>query len=182
MLRKIIALITITLLFNSVSASPYDEAISSWKSHEDVGNWLNSNFTFDTSRQRMIATILKTDGPTSLVVRNPTNLFERNSSGWCGDSANFALKSLNKIDPAHNARWVFIWNNDGPPHHWVTAFNYNKKLYIMDFGTGDKWTAMQGIHGPYDSLDGYHNFLASLNITGFEVGEVAYRDMPGDED
>ena len=52
----------------------------------------------------------------------------------------------------------------------------------MDFGAGDKWDAMNGIHGPYDSLRGYKKFLASLSLAGFEVGDVYFREMPGSED
>jgi hypothetical protein len=52
----------------------------------------------------------------------------------------------------------------------------------MDYGTGEKWEDMQGVHGPYNSLDEYRNFLASLDLPNFEVGDVQFRDMPGQED
>lgn len=163
------------------SDGAYDRAVSSWKSYEDVGKWLNGNFAFDKERQNTIQQRLKSEGPSGLLVRAPDKLF-LNSKGYCGDSANFALTSLNRIDPNYNARWVFIKNAKGRPNHWVTAFDRNGQLYIMDYGTGDKWQAMQGIHGPYNSLDEYRSFLASLSIPGFGVGEVAFRDMPGQED
>jgi hypothetical protein len=51
----------------------------------------------------------------------------------------------------------------------------------MDY-SGKKLEAMQGVHGPYDSLDEYRDYLATLNIPDFEVGEVVFRDMPGQED
>jgi hypothetical protein len=172
----------ITLVSSTVSADTYEDAVSKWKSHEDVAKWLNNNFSFEKSRQQQIAKRLKKQGPSGLLIRNPATLYEENHSGYCADSANFALTSLNKIDPSYNARWVFIWNDYGRPNHWVTAFDYEGKLYIMDYGTGKKWEKMQGVHGPYESLDEYRDYLASLSIPNFKVGEVIFRDMPGQED
>jgi len=161
--------------------STYEDAVSSWNSHKDVGDWLGSNFSFDKSRQRSILKRLKSQGPPGLLIRSPSKLYE-NSFGYCADAANFSIKTLNKMAPAYNARWVFIWNQKGPPHHWVAAFDFEKNLYIMDYGTGKKWEAMQGTHGPYTSLEEYREFLASLHIPGFQVKDVVFRDMPGKED
>lgn len=164
------------------NAGSYEDAVAEWKSYKDVASWLNKNFVFEKSRQKQISKRLKKQGPPGLLVRNPATLYEDNNRGYCADSANFAIKSLNKIDPSYNARWVFIWNEKGRPNHWVAAFEFNGKLYIMDYGTGRKWEEMQGIHGPYDSIDEYRDYLASLNLPGFEVGKVVFRDMPGQED
>jgi hypothetical protein len=168
--------------FSHAMAGPYEDAVAGWKSYEEVESWLSRNFTFDKSRQKQIARRLKQQGPSGLLVRNPAVLYESNHRGYCADSANFTIDSLNKIDPAYNARWVFIWNEAGRPNHWVAGFDYKGKLYIMDYGTGKKWKAMQGVHGPYDSLDDYRAYLTSLNLPNFEVGEVVFRDMPGQED
>ena len=118
--------------------APYKETVSSWKSHEDVGKWLESNFAFDKYRQRVIQKRLRSQGPDGLLVRNPKKLYE-NSSGYCADSANFALHQLNDMDPNYNARWVFVENAQGRPNHWVTAFDYQGKVYVMDYGAGEKW-------------------------------------------
>jgi len=164
------------------TADTYNEALTEWKSHKDVANWLSSNFSFDKSRQKQIGKRLKMQGPSGLLVRAPEKLYEDNQSGYCADSANFAITSLNKINPSYNARWVFIKNDAGRPNHWVTAFDFDGKLYIMDYGSGKKWQAMQGIHGPYNSLDEYRDFLASLDLPNFEAGRVLFRDMPGQID
>jgi hypothetical protein len=56
------------------------------------------------------------------------------------------------------------------------------KLYIMDYGAGGGWGAMNGIHGAYDSLHGYVEFLSSptllssLKIFRFKVGPMKYVD------
>jgi len=160
---------------------PYKETVSKWDSHDDVGKWLQNNFVFDTNRQRTISQRLKNQGPDGLLVRNPRKLYE-NSTGYCVDSANFALHHLNEIDPEYNARWVFVENALGRPNHWVTAFDYQGKLYVMDYGAGDKWVGMQGTHGPYSNLEEYRDFLASLSLPNFGVGNVYYREMPGQED
>ena len=175
----------IILLCVSVAAfageTSYEDAVSSWQSHKDVGDWLKNNVSFDKSRQRAMRKRLKSQGPSGLLVRNPER-FYNSGRGYCADAANFSIKTLNKIDPTYNARWVFIWNKQGAPHHWVAAFDYKGKLYIMDYGTGEKWSAIQGTHGPYDSLVEYREFLASLRVPGFEVDNVVFRDMPGKED
>lgn len=171
----------VTTFGGVVNAGSYQDAVADWKSHNDVANWLESNFSFQKSRQKQIGKRLRAKGPSGLLVRNPDK-FYKNSSGYCADSANFAITTLNNINPAYNARWVFIWNNAGRPNHWVAAFDYAGRLYIMDYGTGRKWRDMQGVHGPYTSLDEYREFLTSLDMPGFKVGEVTYRDMPGEED
>ncbi len=174
---------SLLLLFScTLSAGSYEDAVSKWESYKDVANWLNSNFSFEKSRQKQISKRLKKQGPSGLLVRNPAALYENSNRGYCADSANFAIKSLNKINPAYNARWVFIWNEKGRPNHWVAAFDHDGKLYIMDYGTGKKWEEMQGVHGPYSSLDEYRGYLASLSLPRFEVGEVLFREMPGKED
>lgn len=178
----VISFISLLLLsLQPVNASEYQETVSDWKSYKDVGNWLENNFNFDKSRQKTIRKRLQQDGPSGLLVKNPEKLFE-NREGYCGDSAHFARETLNKINPEYKAAWIFIDNAKKGPNHWVTGFYVDNKLYVMDYGTGKKWEAMQGTHGPYDSLDEYKAFLASLDIPGFEVADVRWREMPGQED
>ena len=165
----------------SFAAEDYYETVGQWDSYLDVANWLQHNFTFDKGRLDTIQRRLKSQGPAGLLVKAPEKLFA-GSKGYCGDSANFALQALNEIDFDYNARWVFIKNSVGRPNHWVTAFDFEGKLYIMDYGSGEKWKAMQGVHGPYDSLSQYQDFLEGLRMPGFGVAEVRYRNMPGAED
>ena len=177
------SIVVVLITYSSfATADSYEDAVASWKSHEDVAKWLKNNFSFEKSRQKKIAKRLRQQGSSGLLVRNPAKLYEDNNRGYCADSANFSIQSLNKINPSYNARWVFIWNDAGRPNHWVAAFDYDGKLYIMDYGTGEKWEEMQGVHGPYNSLDEYRNYLASLDLPNFEVGNVEFRDMPGQED
>ena len=183
MTRTAYAIVMSLLLYCShAMAGSYEEAIAGWRSHEDVAGWLSAHFSFEHSRQKQITRRLREQGPAGLLFRDPAALYEGERGGYCADSANFAITSLNRIDPAYNARWVFVWNNAGRPNHWVAAFDYEGKLYIMDYGTGRNWEAMQGVHGPYSSLEEYRAYLASLDLPGFEVGEVVFREMPGQQD
>ena len=159
--------------------TPYEVAISSWASYEDVGTWLEENFIFDTSRQDVVLARNSEQGivgeGNTLLVRDPSRLFE-DKKGYCGDAGYFAIDALNKINPAYNARWVLIENGMGPPSHWVTGFSFRGKLYIMDYGAGHGWSEMMGIHGPYDTLSDYAGFLSSLNLNRFSVAWVKWFD------
>ena len=166
---------------SNAQTSDYEDAVSKWTSYKDVGEWLNENFKFDKKRQKVIQKQLSHKGPAGLLIRNPASTFD-NPRGFCGDSANFAIDALRKIDPEYNAKWVFIKNGAGKPNHWVAGFTLKGKLYIMDYGAGSHWSQMKGTHGPYDSLGEYANFLSSLTINGFSVAEVKWREMPGQED
>lgn len=178
----VLALLCISWATSShAQVSDYDDAVSKWTSYKNVGEWLSENFEFDKKRQRAIQKRLSQKGPEGLLVRNPASTFD-DHNGFCGDSSNLAIDALNKIDPKYNAKWVFIKNGSGKPNHWAAGFTLEGKLYIMDYGTGPHWSKMKGIHGPYDSLREYADFLSSLTLKGFSVAEVKWREMPGQED
>jgi hypothetical protein len=46
----------------------------------------------------------------------------------------------------------------------------------MDYGAGPRWSQMIGIHGPYNSLDEYGEFLKNVNAKGFKFEDVYLRD------
>ena len=177
-----LVIFTLTLCLTACANSlPYKQETHKWQSHKDVANWLSNNFSFDKDRQSTIGSRLRAQGASGLLFKNPEKLYN-STYGYCADAANFAIINLNKVSPKYNARWVFVENAAGRPHHWVAAFDYNSKLYIMDYGAGDKWSDMNGTHGPYDSLDGYKKFLSSLSLPRFAVGNVYLREIPGEED
>lgn len=160
----------------------YETATSRWTSYEDVAKWLKSNFVYNSGRLRVVIGRTKLSGPSGLLARKPEITYEQ-KSGYCADSANFARQALNKIKPAYKARFVFIKNQYGQPHHWVTGFVVDGKIMVMDYGAGPEWQAMIGLHGPYDALDQYAEYLRSLNIKNFSPEQVEWRqDFPGQED
>ena len=181
MLRlAIISLVFVTWMFPA-QAGNFDDTVAVWTSAEDVGAWLKDNFKFDQKRQKIIQKRLKQSGPSGLLVRAPAATFDT-PKGYCADAAYCAWVSLNTINSGDNARWIFINNAIGKPNLGATGFTIDDKLYVMDYGAGPHWKQMIGVHGPYETLEGYADFLASLNIKGFSVGEVKWREMPGSYD
>lgn len=170
-------ILLLLLFLTACNSMPYKEAEKNLKSHNDVAHWLESNFTFDYSRQRSVIKTLRREGPEGVTLYSPEQVYQK--GGYCADAANFAFQNLKRINPAYNPRFVFIVNSEGRPNHWVTAFDYQGKLWIIDYGTGGKWFAMQGLHGPYNNLSEYELFLSSLDMPGFGVGSVYFRNFPG---
>lgn len=165
----LIALLTVGVFLTAqaaVSAASYEETVAQWTSYKDVAKWLDKYFSYDYVRA-------KTTG-SHFNPRPPEQTFQL-KSGVCHDGAAFAKDALNRINPAYNAKFVFVKNAYGWPHHWVTAFTVEGKLFIMDYAAGSQFQAMMGTHGPYESLKGYADFLSSLNIPGFKLELVEYR-------
>ncbi len=148
------------------SQDEYNMAVTKWTSYKDVYNWLENNFSYDYGRK----------GRSGKEPLSPAEFFKL-KKGACYDSANFVIDALNKINPKYKARPVFVKNKLGPPHHWVTAFTLDGKMFIMDYGTSAAWEVMRGIHGPYKSLSEYQDFLFSLKVRNFMVEDVVYRDI-----
>ena len=101
------------VLINPAGAGSYEKAVAEWTSYEEVAYWLKMNFSFDKSRQIKVIKRIKKQGPSGALYRNPAVFYKENGRGYCADSANFAINSLNRIDPSYNARWDFIWNEKG---------------------------------------------------------------------
>lgn len=160
----------------------YEAAISKWSSYTDVANWLKANFAFDQSRLRNILVRTRQNGPAGLLARAASGTYDM-KSGYCTDAAAFAIQSLNRVNPDYKARYVFIKNRYGQPHHWVAGFQVNGKIMVMDYGASSEWGGMNGIHGPYDSLDQYAEFLNSLRIARFSPESVEWKStFPGQQD
>ena len=143
------------ILLVGCSTLSYQDRVRSWDSHEDVARWMQTNFRWDKGFSK----------------RTPKEVYKYRS-GDCLDGTNFAVATLNLINPQYHARPVYITNALGPPHHWVAAFDYNGKLYIMDYSQGYLWAAMRGTHGPYNSLIEYRKFLDTLPIPKFRVAAM----------
>jgi len=157
----------------TMKSGTYEETVARWTSYKDVDNWMKANFSFDYQRAKMSL-------GTRLQPRTPDQTFKL-KSGICHDAAVFARDTLNRIDPKYDARVLFIKNSLGNTssgffQHHVTVFTIDGKLYIMDYGAGKVWQAMNGIHGPYDSLHGYVEFLSSRQWFQFKVGPMKYVD------
>ena len=53
----------------------------------------------------------------------------------------------------------------------------NGKLFVIDYGAGHNWDAIMGLHGPYDNIEEYKNFLKGVNAKGFEVDTVVWMKL-----
>jgi hypothetical protein len=147
------------------SALTYDETVAQWKSYQDVARWFKDNFTYDSFKLMHKGRDLQ----------NPADTF-KSKKGVCFDAANLVIDALNRINPAYDARSVFVKNALGQPQHWVAAFTDQGKLYIMDYAAGNKWFPMNGVHGPYESLKDYEKFMSSLKVDGFVLDRAVFRD------
>lgn len=164
------------------SQGAYEAAISKWSSYQDVANWLKANFAFDHGRLNTILLRTRQNGPAGLLARGASSTYDM-KSGYCTDAAAFAIQSLNRINPDYKARYIFIKNRFGQPHHWVAGFQVDGKIMVMDYGASSEWGGMNGVHGPYDSLDQYAEFLNSLRITRFSPESVEWKSIfPGQQD
>jgi hypothetical protein len=171
--------------FGCQQTMTYPQAVKSWKSYKDVANYMQNNFRFDKARQHEYQKEFKKykqehyanlyDFTISELSLKPSETYNR-GGGFCGDAETLVKDALNKINPNYNAKTIFIKNQYGPPHHWVTGFYVDDKLYIMDYGAGPAWSQMIGVHGPYKSLDDYAKFLQTINAKNFKLESLGWRD------
>jgi len=187
-LKKLIyGIISISIILGLTGCEktvPYPKVVKSWKSHTDVANYMQSNFIFDLSRQVEFKRDLKKhkqmaddmyNFTVSELSKEPIETYN-SKSGFCGDSVVLINDALNKINPNYKAKTIFIRNEASPTHHWVTGFYVEDKLYIMDYGAGEKWSDMIGTHGPYNSIDDYGEFLKSVDAKGFKFSSIRWRN------
>ena len=166
----------------SVQADAYGTTLATWTSYQDVADWLRSHFKFDHGRLNLILQRTRQNGPSGLLARSAGATFQT-KSGYCTDSAAFAIQSLNQIHPGYNARYIFIKNRFGQPHHWVAGFMVDGKIMVLDYGASAEWAGMNGVHGPYDSLEQYAQYIGGLRIAKFSPESVEWRNVfPGQQD
>lgn len=145
----------------------YDEAVSQWKSYEDVAKWMSIHFSYDNGRLGYATG----RGPSEVPPRTPEETF-RIKSGICYDAAWFAKVTLNRIDPSYEAK--IVWLRCAPVGHFVCAFKKDGKLFIIDYGTPYRNTV--GVHGPFNSLEEYGKFYEQHCPTYTRVQSILYWD------
>ena len=181
-MKYIINITNITLLLSVCAvfpsyASDYQSTIRTWKSYNDVAKWMKDEWEFSSQDASRVANKIRHEGLQVIPAKSAKETFI-NPQGWCKDAANFAKVALNEIDKKYKAQYIFIKNKQGPPHHWVTGFKKDGKIYVIDFGAGPHWADMMGIHGPYNSLDGYRGFLSNVSLDNFELQSLDWWHGP----
>lgn len=166
----------------AVQGDAYESAVAGWTSYQDVADWLRTHFRYDRARLGDILARTRESGPAGLLARSAGGTYQL-KSGYCTDAAAFAIQSLNRINPDYRARYIFIKNRNGQPHHWVAGFMVDGRIMVMDYGAAAEWGGMNGVHGPYDSLAQYGDFITSLRIARFAPEPPEWRDsFPGQQD
>lgn len=126
----------------------FTDAISQWKSDQDLVKWMEREFSFDAERYKKFKGTLP-------VPRTPEETFQY-KSGIYIDAVEFSKKTLNQINPSYKAQTVVIFVRPNVFNHYVCSFEKEGHLFIIDYGTPYK--EITGVHGPYHSLEEYKKF------------------------
>jgi hypothetical protein len=142
----------------------YEEAVSEWKSYEDLVKWMENDFSFDKERYEKFKGTLP-------VPRTPVETFQI-KSGIYIDAAMFLKETLHRIDPSYKAQIVILIMRRHGFNHYACSFKKDGKLFIMDYGTPYKETT--GVHGPYRSLEDYKKFYEKHHPMKGEIEAITY--------
>ena len=141
----------------SFSSRSYDEEVSRWKSYKDVAKWMRYYYSYDIPKAKESMAKYIPGQLLPVPVKTARESFEE-KNGMCFDAANFAKKTLNRIDPSYEAEVVYIERRPYyKPNHIVCSFKKDGQLYIIDYGVPAK-TLRRGVFGPFTSLDQYLEF------------------------
>jgi len=146
-----------------VPVKSYDGTVSGWKTYKDLEKWMAKDFSFDTERFKRFEGTLPPP-------RTPEETFKL-KSGIYIDAAIFAKATLNRIDPSYQAKIVVLLIPGGA-NHYVCSFKKEGKLFIMDYGTPYK--AVDGVRGPFNSLEEYKRFFEKNHPIIKHVQAITY--------
>ncbi len=146
------------------SPRTYSEAVSEWKSYQDLSRWMEKEFSFDADRYRKFEGTLPSP-------RTPEETFQLRSGIYI-DSALFVKETLNRIDASYKAQIVVIIMRPYGFNHYVCSFKKDGKIFVLDYGTPYKETT--GLHGPYRSLEECKKFYQEHNRTGRRIEAITY--------
>ena len=142
----------------------YSEAVSKWKSYQDLVWWMEKGFSFDAERFKKYQGTLPPP-------RTPQETF-RLKSGIYYDAAVFAKETLNRIKPTYQAKITILVIRPYGENHYFCAFQDAGKLFIMDYGTPYKETT--GTYGPYKSLAEVKGFYEKYFPVKGRIEAISY--------
>jgi len=148
----------------SLPSKTYAEAVSKWKSYQDLANWFEKDFSLDVNRFKQFEQTLPPP-------RTPEETY-RLKSGIYIDAATFTKETLNRIDPSYKAQIVVIIMRPYGYNHYVCSFKKDGKIFIMDYGSPNK--KITGVHGPFNSLEEYKVFFEKNHPTIKSVQGITY--------
>ncbi len=135
--------------FKPLPTKSYSEAVSEWKSYQELVTWMEKEFSFDAERYKKFQGTLP-------VPRSPEETFQMRSGIYI-DAVEFARKTLNQINSSYKAQTAVIFVRPNLFNHYVCAFKIDGKFFVLDYGTPYK--EITGFHGPYISLDEYKRYF-----------------------
>ena len=132
----------------------YADALEAWKTPEDIARFTDATFVYD--RRRALA-LAETTGPRTSrpAIHAPEAMFDK-PHGVCIDLARFGVETLNRLDPAYDARYVMlefepvIVEGRSLRRHWVASFRRGGKVWVFADSRRPGHVA-----GPYESVDAF---------------------------
>jgi len=155
------ALLLSALLLLTCSAAelfaeePYERALHTWKTPEDIAAWIAANFSYDMTRAVRLSEAQRTRPSTTSApfsILRPAQLFET-KTGVCVDLSRFGVETLRRIDPRSDPKYLMV--EFEPIHiggstlrlHWLASFKRDGKTYFFADSKRPGHIA-----GPYDAV------------------------------
>jgi hypothetical protein len=154
-------------------AHSYDEALSLWRTVEDLNAWIGARFEYDAARALQLSeTQRRRNG--SLPIHEPRSLFAA-PLGVCVDLSRFAVETIRAIEP--QARPAYLMIEFAPVavagntlrRHWLVVIEREGQRYFLADSKRPGHIA-----GPYPTTSAFIADYASYR--GREI--VAYRELP----
>jgi len=114
-----------------VEPASYQEALKSWKSVEEINQWIRNSFSYDREKALKISS---EDNEPKPIILSPAE-FYRNKSGICVDLARFGYEVLHVVMPEANAKYLMIEFEplqEGKSvlrRHWLVIYEKEGQLY-----------------------------------------------------
>jgi hypothetical protein len=118
-----------------VQADTYDEALTRWRSADDVNAWIGARFQYDMRRALQLSETQRERGG-RLPIHAPDAFFAQ-PHGVCVDLSRFAVDTLRRIDPASKPVYLMIEfdpvaiQGQVLRRHWVARFERDGQLYFF---------------------------------------------------
>lgn len=134
----------------------YDQALSNWKTAEDINRWVAGSFVYDRARAIKLSSNRK-NKKKGISIYKPSDFFVT-KAGICVDLARFGVETLKKIDPNSDPNYLMIEfdpiqiNGNTFRLHWLVSFKKDGKKYFFCDSKRPGFIA-----GPYNNTQAFIN-------------------------
>lgn len=161
------------------AAASYRDALSIWKSADDVNAWIGARFRYDMARAMQLS---ETQGQRNarLAILEPEDFFAA-PSGVCVDLSRFAVETLRSVEPEARPGYLMIEFDpvviagNTLRRHWVASFERDARHYFFADSKRPGHIA-----GPYASVQDFiaeYSQYRGRRIVSFSVTESYERKM-----